>query len=149
MSEARGAGIAGFTRIAAYAVVRDGQGRLLLCRLSIDELDRGWWTLPGGGLDFGEDPAHGAIRELEEEAGVRGRVTDLLGIDSRVYPPRPGRDVPFHAIRVIYRVVADSDELRHEQGGSTDQAAWFSDQELADLKLVDLVPAALELERAH
>ena len=29
------------------------------------------WTLPGGGLDHGEDPRDGAIREVEEETGYR------------------------------------------------------------------------------
>ena len=32
----------------------------------------GAWTLPGGGLDFGEDPADGVLRELEEETGLTG-----------------------------------------------------------------------------
>ena len=31
------------------------------------------WTLPGGGLEFGEPPAAAALRELEEETGLRRR----------------------------------------------------------------------------
>ena len=40
--------------------------------------DDGRWTLPGGGLDFGEDPRDGALRELAEETGYIGELDELL-----------------------------------------------------------------------
>jgi 8-oxo-dGTP diphosphatase len=135
----------GFTRIAAYCVVTDEADRVLLCRLGTEELDVGKWTLPGGGLDFGEDPAVGAVRELEEETGLVGQVTALLGIDSRLYPPRPGRDAPFHAVRIIYRVEPVMADLRHEMDGSTDRAEWVTRDEVRAFPTVDLVDRALEL----
>jgi putative (di)nucleoside polyphosphate hydrolase len=36
------------------------------------------WQMPQGGVDRGEKPAEAAIRELEEEIGVRGEHVDLL-----------------------------------------------------------------------
>ena len=131
--------------MAASCVVQDGQGRILLCRLSIDELDRDKWTLPGGGLDFGEDPEAGALRELEEETGLHGRVTALLGVESAVYGPSSERAGPLHSIRIIYRVAVEAGDLRHETGGSTDRAEWFSRSELAALPLVDLVHVGLAM----
>jgi 8-oxo-dGTP pyrophosphatase MutT (NUDIX family) len=61
------------TRIAGYGIVLGDAGRLLLCRLSADELYPGWWTLPGGGIDFGEDPCDAALRELTEETACLAR----------------------------------------------------------------------------
>ena len=136
---------AGLTRIAAYCVVTHDAGRVLLCQLSLSELDVGKWTLPGGGLDFGEEPAVAAVRELEEETGLVGRITGLLGIDSRLYPPRAGRDVPLHAIRVVYRAEPVIAELRHELDGSTDRAEWFARDQLASIPTVDLVDWAIGL----
>jgi len=61
-------------RVGAYAVcLRDGA--VLLARLI--GADPPLWTLPGGGLDHGEDPRDGAIREVEEETGLR--VTEWEG----------------------------------------------------------------------
>jgi 8-oxo-dGTP pyrophosphatase MutT (NUDIX family) len=50
----------------AMGVVLDEQGRVLLGRRS----DTGTWTIPGGIIDPGEQPADAACREIYEETGV-------------------------------------------------------------------------------
>jgi 8-oxo-dGTP diphosphatase len=119
---------------------------MLLCHIAPGEGDAGWWTLPGGGLDFGEDPLQGCLRELEEETGLLGTVLDLAGVDSRLYTfERPGGPVEMHAVRILYRVTITGGTLRDELDGSTDRCAWFSPADLAGLPVVDLVEAALSL----
>ncbi len=57
-------------------------GKLLLVRRT----DDGLWALPGGITDPGETLATTAQRELWEEAGIYGPVTQLLGVfDSRLW----------------------------------------------------------------
>ena len=55
------------------------QGRVLLVRRGIEPY-LGWWDIPGGFLENGEDPEVGAMREVAEETGLQINLTELLGI---------------------------------------------------------------------
>lgn len=85
------------TRLAAYGVISRDE-RVLLCRVAAGYLGAGRWTLPGGGLEFGEAPEAAAVRELEEETGLVARVSGSpevssetgtwpIGSESVRYPP--------------------------------------------------------------
>ncbi len=52
------------------AVIRDGDGRVLLTRRPDDRHMGGLWEFPGGKVDDGEAPADALVRELREELGV-------------------------------------------------------------------------------
>lgn len=128
------------TRLSAYGIcVQDG--KILLAR---------WihggsplWTLPGGGVDFGEDPWQAVVREVAEETGYEFEADTLLGIDSL---HRPGT---FHGVRVYYEGRVVGGDLRHEVNGSTDLAAWFDLAELDPLPVSDLVGPGLALAKAR
>src|SRR5262245_62094450 len=124
-------------RVAAYNVCIDAAGRLLLCRLSAVTEAAGAWTLPGGGVEFGEHPEAAALRELEEETGLVGEIAGLLAVDSIHRPVRLGEDAAdYHSIRILYRTTIVAGELKHELAGSTDRAEWHTRSELATLPLV-------------
>ena len=133
-------------RVAAYAVIVDARGMLLV---HWHDGPRAAWTLPGGGLDAGEDPADAVVREVREETGFDVVVDELLGINSRVIPARqriaPGAAGPLHTLRIVYRARVVDGELRDEVGGSTDRAAWFALDAVDDLHRVQLVDLAREM----
>lgn len=134
-------------RVAAYAVVFDDVRGLLLAHWH--EGRRAAWTLPGGGLEEGEDPADAVRREVIEETGYRVEIEALLGIHSRVIPVRrrlrPGADVPLHTLRIVYRARVTGGTLRDEVDGSTDRADWFPRAALSALPHVRLVDIGLEM----
>jgi len=135
------------TRVGAYAICLDDGGRILLCRIEPSVAPGEIWTLPGGGLDFGEAPEVAVVRELAEESGYVGEVIDLSDISDRLFVDASygGR---LHAIRIVYRVRITSGMLRDEVGGSTDTCAWFTLEEATRLSLGELARRAVRAATA-
>jgi ADP-ribose pyrophosphatase YjhB (NUDIX family) len=119
-------------RVGAYAVIlRDRAGgiEVLLSRLSQRVSRVELWTLPGGGLDHGEDPRTAVLREIHEETGLHATVSETAHVYS-AHLPRASRDgvlVNAHAIRIVYDgwVATDAPDPRVlEVDGSTSESAW-------------------------
>ena len=130
-------------RVAAYSVVvRDGA--VLLARYTGSAPPR--WSLPGGGLDHGEDPRDAAVREVEEETGYRVELRQLLTVESfRVLLQRPGGPVDHQTVCVVYSAEVVGGELRPEVGGTSDTAAWIPFPELGRIGRTELVDLGLIL----
>lgn len=114
-------------RLAAYAVVIRAE-HILLSRLAPHLTRDERWTLPGGGVEFGEHPRAAVVREVHEETGLAvevgetARVYDVGGVGER-----GGEQVEFHSVRLVYEgwVPLDSPEPRVvEKDGSTVDARW-------------------------
>lgn len=100
------------------------EGKLLLVRRK----DDGLWALPGGITDPGETLAASAQRELWEEAGICGRVDQLLGIfDSRLW--HSAKKIHFyHAVFLI-----DADDATPRPSSEVAAAAYFAEEDLPPL----------------
>lgn len=99
-------------------------GKLLLIRRT----DDGLWALPGGITDPGETLAETARRELIEEAGLRGRVAELLGIfDSRLWHS----EKKIHFYHAVFRI--DVDDPTPRPSPEVSAAAYFGEDELPPL----------------
>lgn len=132
-------------RVAAYAVV-ERRGKLLLTHWRRGHLHG--WTLPGGGLDPGEDPRDAVVREVFEETGLEARVGKLIGVDSRVMVREEvpeGTDPELHTIRIIYRATVKDGPLQNEVDGSSDEARWVSIRDVKGLRTLSLVQAAMRM----
>src|SRR5215831_12976307 len=64
--------------IGVFATVLDVTGRVLL----VHRTDCDWWCQPGGGMESGETPWEGVIREVREETGFEVAVERLAGVYS-------------------------------------------------------------------
>lgn len=134
------------TRVAAYAVIVDGD-RILLSWWNGEGHSQPMWSLPGGGVDLAETPAQGVVREVREETGFDVELTGLLAVDSFVMEPSErliATDRWCRSLRIIYtaRVVGGTLGTL-EVGGSTDYAEWAPIVSVPDLPRAGIVDVAL------
>ncbi|MBE7381489.1 MAG: NUDIX hydrolase [Leptolyngbya sp. SIO1E4] len=72
--------------------------------------DSGLWGLPGGFVDWGEDIATAAQRELAEETGLTvARIGRLVGVYSSAR-----RDPRFHSVCVVIEVHVEGVPVAHD-----------------------------------
>jgi 8-oxo-dGTP diphosphatase len=118
-------------RVAAYAVIVRGE-EILLARIAPTISPVEQWTLPGGGIDFGEHPDAAVVREVHEETGLDCELGRPIWIGSahRVLDTGAHGELgasELHSVRIVYDawVPADAPEPRVvEVDGSTVDARW-------------------------
>ena len=116
------------TRPAAYAVIIE-QGKLLMTRwVPEDRALSPLWSLPGGGMEPGEQADETALRETLEETGYSVAIEDILGVHAGHFP-----------VRVVFRAHIVTGELRHEVNGSSDTARWVPIAELDTIRYGTLI----------
>jgi 8-oxo-dGTP diphosphatase len=111
------------------AVIKDGDGRLLLIRRG-HEPGKGLWSIPGGRIEAGESDEEALIREVSEETGLIVTPGRLIGTVRR-----PGGtadslfDIRDYAAEVTGGTLVPGDDA--------DGAAWVGRDELETLPLTD------------
>lgn len=112
-------------RPASYALITK-QDEVLL---SLWESSVGsFWTLPGGGIEYDEQPEAACIREVWEETGYNVALTSFLTASTHVIPAAKRvaeQDRPLQILRLLYTAEIISGTLRPEVGGSSTDAAWI------------------------
>ncbi len=63
-------------RPAAGVMLINGEGKVFVAQRLDSTLEA--WQMPQGGLDEGEEPLSGALRELEEETGIRPEHVEVI-----------------------------------------------------------------------
>lgn len=142
-------------RVAAYAVIlREGTKGLeiLLSKISPRIVRHELWTLPGGGLEHGEDPRSALLREIWEETGLDAQIGDRPDVLSSHRPEAEfdGVTTDFHALRIVFDAWTGPDAPAPqvmERNGSTVAARWhlLADVNTGAVPVSAVVTEALEL----
>ena len=136
---------------ASVAVV-DPHGRVLMQeRDEHAPVHPDLWGLPGGRLEDGESFVEGALRELEEETGLRMRADDLTSLGRNRFHSDPSGGVDTYELFTAYAEVSDADVTCGEgrQMVFVDAAGLFDRPLLvaATMQLPDLLDSAAYRDR--
>lgn len=106
-----------------------------------DDPFKGCWAFPGGFMNMDETTEQCAIRELEEETGLKVEHIQQIGAYSKV-----DRDPRGRTVTVAYLAIVDSPEVLEGQDDAA-QAEWWSLSSLPPLAFDhnDILKDALSL----
>ena len=96
-------------------------GKVLLTKRAV-EPRRGYWDLPGGFLEEGEEPLAGLRREFREETGLEVEPVEWLGTHLEPYDN-------YFVLGLTWLVAADGDPRAADD---VEELAWFGPGELPD-----------------
>jgi 8-oxo-dGTP diphosphatase len=112
-------------RPSTYGIVIKND-KVLLSRQFGDKFD-----LPGGGLDLGELPEEGVVREVAEETGIKVKNPKLLGVENSFFQSSHAKDESYHSL-LFYFVC--------EHAGGELSTEGFDDYEKEYAQMAEWVP---------
>lgn len=124
-----------------FGLDSSNQLKVLLVQRGQDPFS-GLWALPGGFVEMEEDLETAALRELEEETGVRNVFIEQLFTFGD-----PGRDPRGRVISVAYYALVNLAEHPVQAGSDARVADWFALDELPPLAFDHDKILAIAIER--
>jgi len=113
------------------------QGKVLLVKQALGP-NTGKWSLPGGGLDFGEDARTALVRELKEECGLvvnpaEAKLVETLSAQT-TWTHDSGEVDELHWVGIIFALelsdVNMSTFCGAGDGESAGESKWFAREEI-------------------
>ena len=111
-----------FYRVSVKAVIMNGKSEVLAVHEGED------WTLPGGGLDHGEEPIEALKRELREEALISSSFSaELMGTESFYVDSKDAM-----ALWMIYRLQMTEPDFVYDTGEDADEVTFRNPADFKD-----------------
>src|SRR3989338_2196561 len=112
-------------RVTACAIL-EKDNKLLLIKRNTEPF-KGYWSLPGGHIDFGESAETAVIREVKEETGLEFKPT-FLGYRDELHP-----EIGWHAeVLLFYGPFSGKESI---DGKEVSSIEWVNTKEAAKMKL--------------
>lgn len=128
--------------MAAYGLLRDDDGQVLLVQGGDDRPDQGAWRLPGGGLRHAEHPAAGVVRGFAEETGLAVTVAGIRVAVADVATFAAGAGL--HTDRLVFDVAATTGEVFPPEPGGA-RLGWFTPDSAAAVPVMPFTAEILGL----
>lgn len=113
--------------VSQKAIILNKEGKFLVLRRSKTASAKPLsWDLPGGVLDFGEDPVKGIIREIKEETGITIKKIEPFDIEARIAPNKE------FWVTIAYKTQCGSQDVK--LSFEHDEFRWLSLKEFLKLE---------------
>lgn len=112
--------------VGGKVVVQHEDGEILFMRRSEKCTGAGNWDYPGGGIDKGEDPIEGIMRETEEEAGIKLRAVRPVYVFSSIVDDK-------FTVMIGYSALTDEKEI--DLSWEHDKYLWLPKDKALELEL--------------
>ena len=125
---------------SAGGIVFDKTGQVLLIRVPSIDKTKMYWEFPKGHIDEGESSQAAALREIEEETGIKAKIVDKIGDSKYVFP---FKDEKIFKVVIFFLMEYVSGEPKPMEG-EIEEVRWVLPAEAlkllsfpADKKLLD------------
>lgn len=110
----------GYPRVGVGALILDENERALLV-LRKKSPEAGYWSIPGGKVEFMETVEKALERELREELGIEIDIISLLGVTNHII-----RGKNTHWVSPAFLVKIKGRDPRNLAPEETQEISWFS-----------------------
>ncbi|TMU55325.1 NUDIX hydrolase [Flagellimonas algicola] len=123
-------------KVDVRGFVLNEKDEILMAKESVD----GKWTIPGGWADIGITPSEIAVKEIEEETGLKTEVVRFLGVyDKQVHPHPPE---PYYIYKLMFLCRITGGELK--AGFDMLDAGFFPLDQLPELSQERILESQLK-----
>ncbi len=132
-------------RIAVRAIIHKDDKTLLLRRSNGRDTILGKYELPGGKLDYGEQPEDALGRYLHDDVGLTIRTAQLFDVLS--YIDHDDRDMQY--IFILYLVSLESDDAKITLSQNYDHYLWEKMSNIQQDELTESAKLLLGISQQH
>jgi 8-oxo-dGTP diphosphatase len=133
-------------KVAASGFIRNKNKQILIVKRADDDTYPGQWELPGGGVEFGEEPYKGLKREIGEEVGLDVQIVCPLYVGT--FSSQHSK-VPTQYVDIVFLCnITGSEEVKlsHEHSAYR----WISFEDVDNIQeMTHKVKNALEVIKEH